>query len=92
MFSPNLPPTDAPKARSRMRRILPKETTQSRQQAREDSVASSAGRQAREDNVPTRTRKAARKEEDGPKEKDKKDESVVWVCRTVHDLDGGDDR
>lgn len=55
-------------------------------------MASSAGRQAREDNVPTRTRKAARKEEDGPKEKDKKDESVVWVCRTVHDLDGGDDR
>ncbi|KAF8421957.1 Non-repetitive/WGA-negative nucleoporin C-terminal-domain-containing protein [Tirmania nivea] len=84
MFSPNSPPTDAPKTRSRMRRILPKETTQSHQLAREDSVTPSVGRQAREDNAPTRARKAAREEEDGPKEKDKKDESIVWTKNTKY--------
>ncbi|RPB28331.1 hypothetical protein L211DRAFT_833299 [Terfezia boudieri ATCC MYA-4762] len=84
MFSPNLPPADAPKTRPRMRRILPKESIHSHQQAQEDSVASGAGRQAREDNVPTRTRKAARKEDDGLKEKSKKDESVVWTKNTKY--------
>jgi len=87
MFSPNLPPIDVPKARSRMRRILPQETTQ---QAREDSVAPSVGRQAREDNAPPRTRKAFRKEEDAPKEKDKQEEGVVWVCRAVYGQMVGD--
>lgn len=79
MFSPNLAPADTSRPRSRVRRNPPKETSQS-QQSQEDLGIHGSARQSREELLPGRTRKTARKEEDVPKEKEKRDESIIWVC------------
>lgn len=86
MFSQHLAPDEVPRTRSRVRRNPPRsETALSQPQSRDGSVSSSAARQLRDDNIPARTRKTPRKEDDGSKEKEKKDESIVWVCAVDKD-------
>ncbi|KAF8475745.1 Non-repetitive/WGA-negative nucleoporin C-terminal-domain-containing protein [Kalaharituber pfeilii] len=78
MFSPQVPPSDASRTRTRVRRAAPKQGHQV-SHSREGSVTSvGQGKQVKEEPTTSRARKG-RKEEGPATDKVHEDESIVWT-------------